>query len=529
MPFSGPGDPELPDNVKKLPATKKRQWVSVFNSAFAKCMKEGGSDCEGSAFRQANSVALAKLETRDFLSVPILTVGTFDAETGPVTFSRGRLDDMVEANRANPNFQAPIKFGHGEDQDLLEESELPAAGWVENLRRIGDTLIADLMRVPAKIADLIDAGAFRKRSIESMFDVEIGGRSWPTVLTGLALLGSKLPAVGSLDDIVGLYSSLNLEAEDGVAISVGDLSPMLPSYIQVLSDAAFAAKSEGGAYRQLPHHTIKGTVDRIRLVRSIEELPQIKTSVALKRRMLSHLSNHAQQEGMNINKDVQLVTEVLMEEEVRKLLGLGEADDVLATVKGLVELSSKLREILKLGEGEDLLKKVTELSAQKPPDSDDPHKGEKKGENGDAPTKGNEIAVASLTKDLASANQRILTLEGTEGRRSAEVLVDEAIQKGRLIPAQRETAVKLAIASGSDFEAYLKTSPEGQVPMGEKGQAGDGIAADLAALEPTPAQVEAAKALNIWSPQHRIELMRENAKEKGVELPTNFGKEEKKD
>jgi len=56
MPFSSTSD--LPAFVKKMPAKKQRQWMAVFNSAFAKATKEGKStkDAESSAFAQANGV-----------------------------------------------------------------------------------------------------------------------------------------------------------------------------------------------------------------------------------------------------------------------------------------------------------------------------------------------------------------------------------------------------------------------------------------------------------------------------------------
>lgn len=65
MPFSGPQDPDLPDNVKRLSEKKRRQWVAVWNSAFKRCM--GGDTrvrspdtkkCESFAFQNANGVVL---------------------------------------------------------------------------------------------------------------------------------------------------------------------------------------------------------------------------------------------------------------------------------------------------------------------------------------------------------------------------------------------------------------------------------------------------------------------------------------
>lgn len=53
MPFKLDGS-DAPANVQKLPAKKRRQWIRIWNSSFARCQSEGGKDCEASAFRQAN-------------------------------------------------------------------------------------------------------------------------------------------------------------------------------------------------------------------------------------------------------------------------------------------------------------------------------------------------------------------------------------------------------------------------------------------------------------------------------------------
>jgi len=57
-PYSGPDDPDLPDNVQALSQRLREIWVNVFNSAYDSCIADGGntSDCEGSAIAQAWSV-----------------------------------------------------------------------------------------------------------------------------------------------------------------------------------------------------------------------------------------------------------------------------------------------------------------------------------------------------------------------------------------------------------------------------------------------------------------------------------------
>src|SRR3972149_1346569 len=214
MPYSGPDDPGLPANVKSLPANRRAQWVHIWNSTYTACNTRGGSDCESEAFGKANGVALEadNLLTRDIEGVEILREGTWKG----VPFTSERLEQMVEAARATEgSFAIPIKLGHAENQKLVQKDGFPAAGWVENLRKVGQKLVADFRRVPVKIAQLIEAGALRKRSSEIRFDMNVGGHKWPAMFVGVALLGVDLPAVDSLEDIRGLYRQVNLDLDSG--------------------------------------------------------------------------------------------------------------------------------------------------------------------------------------------------------------------------------------------------------------------------------------------------------------------------
>ena len=224
MPYSGPDDPKLPANVKSLPADKRSQWIQIWNRSFAACMKGGGGNCEQISFRNANGVVLSDMMTRDLEGVEVLREGTWNGVPFPIE----RLDQMVEAHKALRGIlDPPIKLGHDDNQRLLQKDGYSAAGWVENLRRVGSRLVADLKQVPAMVADLIEVGAIRKRSSEVRFQLMAGGQTWPAVLTGLALLGEQLPAVDSLSDMAGLYKALELEIEEGVTPIPGELGGSL--------------------------------------------------------------------------------------------------------------------------------------------------------------------------------------------------------------------------------------------------------------------------------------------------------------
>jgi hypothetical protein len=63
MPYTGPNDTKLPDNVKALAAAKRRQWVEVWNSAYERCaaQQSPGDDCEAVAFRAANGAVFEEM------------------------------------------------------------------------------------------------------------------------------------------------------------------------------------------------------------------------------------------------------------------------------------------------------------------------------------------------------------------------------------------------------------------------------------------------------------------------------------
>jgi len=66
MPYSGPDDDKLPDNVKKMGKKKREQWVAVWNSAYKRCRDDGGDDCEAAAFVQANGVVARETEAAKY-------------------------------------------------------------------------------------------------------------------------------------------------------------------------------------------------------------------------------------------------------------------------------------------------------------------------------------------------------------------------------------------------------------------------------------------------------------------------------
>jgi hypothetical protein len=144
----------------------------------------------------------------DIKNAEIFRTGKWNGDT----YDESDLDSMIVA-ASQVGFGVPIKQGH---KDVSGE---PALGWVENLRREGGVLLADLVGLPEKIFEAIKDRAFDAVSAEIFWDLERNGASYPRVLKALALLGAEVPAV-DLKPLRALFSA--------------DAYPM-PPHLQALS------------------------------------------------------------------------------------------------------------------------------------------------------------------------------------------------------------------------------------------------------------------------------------------------------
>jgi hypothetical protein len=152
------------------------------------------------------------VNTYNISDVEIFAVGTWNGDK----YQPQDLDAIVAAFNATKDALKPyLKIGHSETQKLLEKDSLPAAGWIENLRRVGNKIVADFKRVPKKIYDLISVGAYSRVSSELYVNFEHNGAIWPFALKAVSILGGETPAVATLNDIIALYG-LDLAATPAV-------------------------------------------------------------------------------------------------------------------------------------------------------------------------------------------------------------------------------------------------------------------------------------------------------------------------
>lgn len=159
MPFSGPNDPELPESIQELPEEKREIWVSAWNAAFDRCQNESGEDCEGVAFRIANSAVEDEAETSmvetisKFMHVELVALADgkpFDGMThGEFIDRRGQHIKIKKSELAEyvKNTAIAIEAARTEDGELVglpidssNHDRGDAAGWIVGVELAGDVI-----------------------------------------------------------------------------------------------------------------------------------------------------------------------------------------------------------------------------------------------------------------------------------------------------------------------------------------------------------------------------------------------------
>lgn len=159
-------------------------------------------------------------------NVEICSTGSWNASTGPVTFTEQDLQAALAAVD-DPAVKEPrLVIGHtdgtagpsmsGQDDGFFGEQ--PALGRYTNLRlgANGQTLVGDLVGVPSWLADILPT-AYPNRSIEGYWDVTSAtGKEHSFIIPRVAVLGVSLPAVATLKDLQAMYSE---DGPEGVTLT----------------------------------------------------------------------------------------------------------------------------------------------------------------------------------------------------------------------------------------------------------------------------------------------------------------------
>lgn len=129
----------------------------------------------------------------------IFSVGKWNG----IEFSETDLDLILHAfNELQMGGRVPLKFGHNDKQPMTDGQ--PALGWVNRIWKDGGKLFADFVNMPTTVYNAIKNHLYKFVSVELLKDAERNGSKYPWVLSGVALLGADLPAVGGLKDLTAL-------------------------------------------------------------------------------------------------------------------------------------------------------------------------------------------------------------------------------------------------------------------------------------------------------------------------------------
>jgi len=159
--------------------------------------------------KMAEDEEAARAYAQTLQNVEIFATGTWNGD--PYTVAD--LDAMVEASKSLP-LTSPVKLGHSDSQRWFGQGDgAPALGWVQNLRRTGSKLIADLVNVPNALVGLIRNGNYKNKSAEIYWNyidpADVEKKKWPRVLKAVSILGADMPAVTSLEELQRVLMSDN--------------------------------------------------------------------------------------------------------------------------------------------------------------------------------------------------------------------------------------------------------------------------------------------------------------------------------
>lgn len=121
-------------------------------------------------------------------------------------FTRADLDHLVARYQPGQH-EAPLVIGH-------PQTDSPAWGWVESLKRQGEVLLARFRQVPVELSEAVRAGRYKKVSVALYPDGS---------LRHVGLLGAMPPAVKGLGSV-----SFGAD-EDWRSFEFGDPGPEAPN------------------------------------------------------------------------------------------------------------------------------------------------------------------------------------------------------------------------------------------------------------------------------------------------------------
>ena len=125
--------------------------------------------------------------------------------------------DLIIENTNNLDFLPAVKLGH------KHESGAPAFGYLKNLSRKNNTIVADLVNLPKEIFEAIKAKRYARVSVEIYENLNRSGKIFKKAIGAIALLGQEIPGVAGLKTITE-FSSEDYKSKDKCEFDIIDQS-----------------------------------------------------------------------------------------------------------------------------------------------------------------------------------------------------------------------------------------------------------------------------------------------------------------
>ena len=380
--------------------------------------------------------------------VEICSVGMdWPASTGGMTITFENIADAIVAANEDPLICSPRgKLGHysslNEGIPMWDPFEqlgdaAPAFGTFRNLRATNDgaTLVGDAVDVP----DWITAGSYPSRSMESVGNVRTaGGKTYSMVVTGVAWLGTELPAVADLEDLTALIEGGPEMVKQAGSISATTIRQKFHEWcdeeeseahywwwardVRLEPNEVIADDDEGNLFR-VPFETDGGeSVEFGEPVRVVEQFVDAKAATAFSRpkerlenKVAASVADHEQEEG-NMDQD--------------QVQDLPATDEDEAVTEEIVEEETSTEEAFAAAEASQ---------------------------------------VERLSAENAELRERLDRMEAAAVADRRDSRIAEHVAAGRLSPADRDEYRELMDLDEERVERMLASRPA-SVPVGERGE-----------------------------------------------------------
>ncbi len=143
------------------------------------------------------------LETKDMYGLEIFDKGTWKGRE----FKDQDIDEMIQNFRDGVIAEPFLSIDHvpAATSQMKDALKAVSLGFVKNLYRMGSKLMADFKKVPKLLAEMIQAGPLKNKSIEVWRKYpHPNGKIFKNVLESVTFTG-KIPAVNTLNDFVALF------------------------------------------------------------------------------------------------------------------------------------------------------------------------------------------------------------------------------------------------------------------------------------------------------------------------------------